>query len=232
MLERKKLARSQNLKLDFGLEPRTKQNQNQIIAASYVEDEVQKTVYLTRFSVGEGSGGPGEGGLRGGGGGSSSSSSLLPRGSPEAEGKAAALDAAATTISRHRGVTLSASQALARVGGGLSRERARILEVLAGCDSRAELNFVLSRVNLPALLEAAGGDSRVAELLTSHPPRGRLPDLSVLSRAAFVDALQKLGMRHRPKRQGWAATVLLVSSVFSVFSFFLSSSTLDEEAKR
>ena len=129
-------------------------------------------------------------------------------------------------------MTLSASQALARVGGGLSRERARILEVLAGCDSRAELNFVLSRVNLPALLEAAGGDGRVAELLTSHPPRGRLPDLSVLSRAAFVDALQKLGMRHRPKRQGWAAAVLLVRRKERESFFFFSFSLFDKKKKK
>ena len=218
------LPKNRNLLLDDAQPRPQKKNkkQKQIIAASYVEDEVQKTVYLTRFSVGEGSGGSfGDGG--GGSGSGSSHGSINRRGSPEAEGKAAALDAAAAAISRHRGVTLSASQALARVGGGLSRERARILEVLAGCDSSAELNFVLSRVNLPALLEATGGDGRVAELLTSHPPRGRLPDLSVLSRAAFVDALQKLGMRHRPKRQGWAAAVLLVRECF----FFISNIDLD-----
>ena len=109
-------------------------------------------------------------------------------GSPEAEGLAAAVSASADAISRHRGLTLSASQVLARVAGGLARERGRILAALAGC-SRVELNHVLARVNLAALLEVSG--ARVVDLLALPAPAGRLDDLGVLARAAVVDALQK-----------------------------------------
>jgi len=154
---------------------------HQVVAASCAEDEFQKKVALTRFSAPE---------------------ARALRGSPEAEGAAAALDAAAAAVSRHRGLTLSASQLLGRANGSLARERARMAASLRAAP-RADLNVILPTVNLAALLEAGG--AAVTDILAHD----RLPDLGVLARAALVDALQKVGLRHRPRRQAAAARVLL-----------------------
>ena len=159
------------------------------------------------------------------------------KGSPEAEGAAAAVAAAVAAISRFRGPTVSASQVVARAAGGLARERGRIFAILAAAP-RPGLNHILARTNLAALVEVAG--ARTVELLATpggggghgreggkkggaaggggdkqppHPPpppgsTGRLDDLNVLSRAALVDALQKVGLRHRPCRQRWVVSVI------------------------
>lgn len=159
----------------------------QVIAASYFEDEVQKRAVLTRFSVPE---------------------AAAVRGSPEAEGVAAALDAAAAAVSAHRGVTLSLSQVAGRASGSLARERGRMVATLRAL-SRADLNAVLPNVCLAAVLEAGGPP--VADVLASRAPSGRLDELGVLARAALVDALQKLGLRGRAQRQAWAAAAILAT---------------------
>jgi len=182
----------------------------QILAASWVEDEVQRQA-LTPFCPPE---------------------AIALKGSPEAEGAAAAVAAAVAAISRFRGPTMSASQVVSRAAGGLARERGRIYAILAAAP-RPGLNHILARTNLAALVEVAG--ARTVELLATPgggggsegkkkaaagdgaPPAaplpaaagtGRLDDLNVLSRAALVDALQKVGLRHRPRRQRWVVAVI------------------------
>ena len=168
----------------------------QILAASWVEDEVQRQA-LTPFCPPE---------------------AVALKGSPEAEGAAAAVAAAVAAISRFRGPTVSASQVVARAAGGLARERGRIFAILAAAP-RPGLNHILARTNLAALVEVAG--ARTVELLATTARKeggdaaggdastgGRLDDLNVLSRAALVDALQKVGLRHRPRRQRWVVSVI------------------------
>jgi hypothetical protein len=209
----------------------------QILAASWVEDEVQRQA-LTPFCPPE---------------------ALALKGSPEAEGAAAAVAAAVAAISRFRGPTVSASQVVARAAGGLARERGRIHAILASAP-RPGLNHILARTNLAALVEVCGArtvdllaspgsgggggggvkDGRGQASATGSPPptgpaddgpstsapattttthphpythhshhaHGRLDDLNVLSRAALVDALQKVGLRHRPRRQRWVVSVI------------------------
>lgn len=120
----------------------------QVIAASYVEGHVQKHAVLTRFSVPE---------------------AAALRGSPEAEGAAAALDAAAAAISARRGITLSLSQVVGRASGSLARERAKMVTLLATAP-RSDLNHALPTCHLAAVLESGG--SAVVALLTSHAPGG------------------------------------------------------------
>ncbi|KAK9825469.1 hypothetical protein WJX81_006378 [Elliptochloris bilobata] len=151
-----------------------------VFAASWVEDEVQKSFTLTPFR---------------------SPAIANVRGSPEAEGKAELIDAVVASITRWQGYTGGVSRIVSRVAGSLRKYRSAIHEVLRGAD-KVELNYLLVRVNAAALVEVVG--RATMDELTGP----RLSDLSVLSRAALLDALQKVGMRHRPMRQRWALALL------------------------
>ncbi|BDA41955.1 hypothetical protein COCOBI_02-7530 [Coccomyxa sp. Obi] len=153
-----------------------------VLAASLVEDRVQANLFMTPFR-------------------SPAISTIT--GSPEAQGKAELLMAVISSINKWQGYTVGASRVVSHVAGSLSKHRKIIHEVLSGC-STMDLNYVLLNVNTAALVEVSG--RHTMEMLTS--PQQRLPELRIVTRAALVDALQKVGMRHRPSRQRWATEIL------------------------
>ncbi|KAK9909002.1 hypothetical protein WJX75_005921 [Coccomyxa subellipsoidea] len=153
-----------------------------VMAASFVEDRVQANLFMTPFR-------------------SPAISTIT--GSPEAQGKAELLMAVISSINKWQGYTVGASRVVSHVAGSLSKHRRIIHEIVSGC-STMDLNYVLLNINTAALVEVSG--RHTMEMLTS--PQQRLPELRIVTRAALLDALQKVGMRHRPSRQRWATEIL------------------------
>eukprot|EP00887_Chlorella_sp_A99_P001892 scaffold18.g1892.t1 len=107
-----------------------------------------------------------------------------------------------SSISRGRGYTLGAKQLVGRVSGTTARLQRTLRRVLEGAEED-ELNYLLCTINCPAMVEVCG--HATMDLLV----RERLPELTTVARAVLVDALQKLGLRYRPRRQQWARDVLV-----------------------
>lgn len=148
-----------------------------VILASLAEDELQKQRHLRPFT---------------------SPSIGTVHGTPEAEGKAEYLTSVIDTINEWQGSTIGLAKLFSLARGKLQRHRHGIREVLSSSNAD-DLNYILLHVNCAALLEVA--DAAIMPLLVSKP---RLRQLSTLSKAALLDALQKVGMRHRRSRQLWA----------------------------
>ena len=104
-------------------------------------------------------------------------------------------------ITRGKGYTAGTKQLVSRVSGAtkkLQRGLHRVLQVA----SKEELNFIICSVNVAAVLEVAN-DKTIKMVV------GRCDILETVSRAAVVDGLQKIGLRHRRQRQEWARDIIL-----------------------
>lgn len=104
-------------------------------------------------------------------------------------------------ITRGKGYTAGTKQLVSRVSGAtkkLQRGLHRILQVA----SKDELNFIVCSVNVAAVLEVAN-DKTIKMLV------GKCDVLETVSRAAIVDGLQKIGLRHRRQRQEWARDIIV-----------------------
>lgn len=154
------------------------------LAASVVEDEVSKKLGLTMLNI------------------EATQRLRAALRSPEAQGKAERVMDIVSSISRGRGYTLGAKQLVGRVSGTTARLQRTLRRVLEGAEED-ELNYLLCTINCPAMVEVCG--HATMDLLV----RERLPELTTVARAVLVDALQKLGLRYRPRRQQWARDVLV-----------------------
>ncbi|KAK9810420.1 hypothetical protein WJX72_010416 [[Myrmecia] bisecta] len=153
-----------------------------VIAASIVED-TSNSNNLTPFSA---------------------KAAATVQGSPEAEGKADLVMATVAKITLGRAYTADMSQLLSRMSGRLAKQRASLHEVLRTAEAD-ELNYILVTINMAAFVEVAKQDTMTMLCSPDH----RLPHLTTLSRAALVDALQKVGLRYRTQRQCWARNICL-----------------------
>ncbi|KAK9804158.1 hypothetical protein WJX73_006372 [Symbiochloris irregularis] len=153
-----------------------------VIAASLVEDQIQRQRNLRPFT---------------------SKAVAIVQGTPEAQGKAEYLTSVIHTANEWQGSTIGIAKFFSLARGRLQRHRNSIREVLKSSHP-TDLNYMLLHVNCAALLEIA--DATVLPVLTSP---NCLHHLSVITRAALLDALQKVGMRHRPMRQLWAKEIIV-----------------------
>lgn len=91
---------------------------------------------------------------------------------------------------------------MSHVSGATKRLQKALHRILSTA-GKNELNYVLCAVNVAAMVEVASDKS--IKLLVGP----RLILLETVSRAALVDGIQKLGMRHRRQRQEWARDVII-----------------------
>ena len=155
----------------------------QVVAASVVEDEYRKKTGLTPMDI------EGSRALR------------MRCRSPQGQGHSERIMDIVNAITRGKGYTAGTKQLVSRVSGAtkkLQRGLHRVLQVA----SKDELNFIICSVNVAAVLEVAN-DKTIKMLV------GRCDILETVSRAAIVDGLQKIGLRHRWQRQEWARDIIL-----------------------
>ncbi|KFM25985.1 hypothetical protein F751_3623 [Auxenochlorella protothecoides] len=123
---------------------------------------------------------------------------------PAAQGLAERVMDLVAAVTRGQGYTAGTVQLLGELRGTTRRLRAGLHAALAGAGAD-ELNYVLTAVNAPALLEVVAPET-VTVLV-----RGRVAALTTVSRSVLVDAFQKLGLRHRTSRQAAVRDVLLAT---------------------
>ncbi|KDD72984.1 hypothetical protein H632_c2663p0, partial [Helicosporidium sp. ATCC 50920] len=157
-----------------------------ILAASFVEDEVQKALGLVLLDA------------------EATRAARASLRTPSALGRAERVSDLVSALSRGRGATAGTKQLLARLRGTTLRLQRALHAALVSAPPE-ELNYALAAVNAPALLEAVA-DETMLELVGP-----RLRDLSTVSRAVLVDALQKLGLRFRPARQSLVQAIVLAT---------------------
>jgi hypothetical protein len=157
-----------------------------VLAASVVEDEMVKRSGLTPMNI------------------EATQELRLAYRSPEAQGKAERLMDIVGAITRGKGITAGTKQVYSRISGSTVRNQ-RSMNTLLEASSPQELNFILCSVNAAALVDVIH-DSTM-DMLTTR----RLMDLTTVSRAVLVDALQKIGMRYRPKRQEWVRDIMIAT---------------------
>lgn len=155
----------------------------QVVAASVVEDEYRKKTGLTPMDI-------------------EATRALRMRcRSPVGQGHSERIMDIVNAITRGKGYTAGTKQLVSRVSGATKKWQRglhRILQVA----SKDELNFIICSVNVAAVLEVAN-DKTIKMLV------GRCDILETVSRAAIVDGLQKIGLRHRWQRQEWARDIIL-----------------------
>lgn len=157
-----------------------------VLAASVVEDEMVKRSGLTPMNI------------------EATQELRFAYRSPEAQGKAERLMDIVGAITRGKGITAGTKQVYSRISGATVRNQ-RSMNTLLEESSPQEVNFILCSVNAAALVDVLH-DSTM-DMLTTR----RLMDLSTVSRAVLVDALQKIGMRYRPKRQEWVRDIMIAT---------------------
>mmetsp|Transcript_5540 Transcript_5540/g.15669 ORF Transcript_5540/g.15669 Transcript_5540/m.15669 type:complete len:757 (+) Transcript_5540:1428-3698(+) len=154
-----------------------------VVAASVVEDEYRKKTGLTPMDI-------------------EATRALRMRcRSPVGQGHSERIMDIVNAITRGKGYTAGTKQLVSRVSGATKKWQRglhRILQVA----SKDELNFIICSVNVAAVLEVAN-DKTIKMLV------GRCDILETVSRAAIVDGLQKIGLRHRWQRQEWARDIIL-----------------------
>ena len=154
-----------------------------VVAASVVEDEYRKKTGLTPMDI-------------------EATRAVRQRlRSPSGQGHSERIMDIVNAITRGKGYTAGTKQLVSRVSGAtkkLQRGLHRILQMA----SRDELNFIICSVNVAAVLEVVN-DKTIKMLV------GRCDLLETVSRAAIVDGLQKIGLRHRRQRQEWARDIIL-----------------------
>jgi len=155
-----------------------------VLAASVVEDEYRKKTGLTPMDI---------------------EATRIVRQkyrSPSGQGHSERIMDIVNAITRGKGYTAGTKQLVSRVSGVTKRLQKGLHKILQTAE-REELNFILCSVNVPAMLDVAS--TKTVTLLVNT----RLKDLETVSRAAIVDGLQKIGLRHRRQRQEWARDVIL-----------------------
>lgn len=155
-----------------------------MLAASVVEDEVAKKTGLTPLNIE-----------------ATQRLRAIAR-TPEAQGKAERIMDIVASITRGKGYTAGTKQLVSRVSGTTKRLQKALYSIFS-LSTPLELNYILCAINMAATVEVA--DQATMQLLV----KDKLPLLSTIARAALVDGLQKLGLRHRPQRQLWARDVIL-----------------------
>jgi len=157
-----------------------------VVAASVVEDEYRKKTGLTPMDI-------------------EATRAVRQRfRSPSGQGHSERIMDIVNAITRGKGYTAGTKQLVSRVSGATKKYQRglhRILQVA----SRDELNFIICSVNVAAVLEVA--NPKTIKMLV-----GRCDLLETVSRAAVVDGLQKIGLRHRRQRQEWARDIILRTS--------------------
>lgn len=154
-----------------------------VLAASVVEDEYRKKTGLTPMDI---------------------EATRFVRQkfrSPTGQGHSERIMDIVNAITRGKGYTAGTKQLVSRVSGATRKLQKGLHRIIMSAD-RNELNFIICSVNVPAVLEVA--NSKTIKMLV-----GRLKDLETVSRAAIVDGLQKIGLRHRRQRQEWARDIIL-----------------------
>lgn len=154
-----------------------------VLAASVVEDEYRKKTGLTPMDI-EGT-------------------RLIRQKfrSPAGQGHSERIMDIVNAITRGKGYTAGTKQLVSRVSGATKKLQKGLHRIILSAD-KEELNFIICSVNVAAVLEVA--NSKTIKMLI-----GRLRELETVSRAAIVDGLQKIGLRHRRQRQEWARDVIV-----------------------
>lgn len=154
-----------------------------VLAASVVEDEYRKKTGLTPMDI---------------------EATRLVRHryrSPTGQGHSERIMDIVNAITRGKGYTAGTKQLVSRVSGATRKLQKGLHRIIMSAD-REELNFIICSVNVAAVLEVA--NSKTIKMLI-----GRMNDLETVSRAAIVDGLQKIGLRHRRQRQEWARDIVV-----------------------
>lgn len=154
-----------------------------VLAASVVEDEYRKKTGLTPMDI---------------------EATRLVRHryrSPTGQGHSERIMDIVNAITRGKGYTAGTKQLVSRVSGATRKLQKGLHRIITSAD-REELNFIICSVNVAAVLEVA--NSKTIKMLI-----GRMNDLETVSRAAIVDGLQKIGLRHRRQRQEWARDIVV-----------------------
>lgn len=100
-------------------------------------------------------------------------------GTPEAQGKTALVTAIIDKMYKNLVESIGLAQIISILKGSAKRRRQLLHEILSTA-TPMELNYVLTHVNCPMLMECAG--QSIATLLTSSEQGGRLPDLQLPAR--------------------------------------------------